>query len=198
MSCQINGYREDLWLEHTALWLASILVRESSSLSCAAVRAGTDELGEWGNHKSVPSSFLVPSKPQHRRESGPWSFDILESLHLNLPVKGVLFLLPAPYATLAIIQHHPCVETSSWLTHPNTNSVHSFVKRPRWTKTVTLESNTAWQRKAVIEKKNCWAVRDKLYKLLCLQYHTVCFSTWSYTLYTLQINLHTVSISRVL
>lgn len=91
MSCQINGDREGLWLEHTALWLASILVRESSSPSYGAVRAGTDELGEWGSHKSVPSSFLVQSKPQQRRQSGPCSFDILEGLHPNLLVKEVLF-----------------------------------------------------------------------------------------------------------
>lgn len=105
------------------------------------------------NHKSVLSSFLVPSKPQHRRESGSWSFDTLESLHLNLLGKEVLFLFPAPYAALVIIQHHSCVETSSWLSHPSTSFAQSFVKHPRWTKTVTLESNTAWQRKAVTEEK---------------------------------------------
>lgn len=142
MSCQINGDREGLWLEHTALWLASILVRESSSLSYGAVRAGTDKLGEWRSHKSVPFSFPVQSKPQQRRQSGPYSFDILEGLHPNLLVKEVLLLFPAPYANLLITQHHACFETPPLLTHPNTNLAHSFLQHSRWAKTATWESNT--------------------------------------------------------
>lgn len=118
------------------------LLRESSSPSYGAVRAGTDELGEWGSHKSVPSSFLVQSKPQQRRQSGHCSFDILEGLHPNLLVKEVLLLFPGPYATLLIIQHHACFETPPLVTHPNTSFAHSFVQHSRWAKTATWESNT--------------------------------------------------------